>query len=90
MADVASEVIEVIAKQAKVEPAKVAPDTELADLGLESLDSIELIFALEEKFDIEIPFNANDSTAAGVNFATAGDVIDAVVKIVAEQHGGKA
>lgn len=90
MADVAREVIEVIAKQAKVEPAKVARETELTELGLESLDSIELIFALEEKFDIEIPFNANDTTAAGVNFTTAGDVIDAVVKIVDEQRGGKA
>ena len=89
MADVAREVIEVIAKQAKVEPDKVARETELVDLNLESLDSIELIFALEEKFNIEIPFNANDPNSAGISFETAGDVIDAVVKVVAEQKGGK-
>jgi acyl carrier protein len=90
MADVASDVLEVIAKQAKVEPAKVARETELADLNLESLDTIELIFALEEKFNIEIPFNANEAGTAGISFTTAGDVIDAVAKLVAEQEGGKA
>jgi len=90
MAEVARDVLEVIAKQAKVEPAKVAPETELADLNLESLDTIELIFALEEKFNIEIPFNANEAGTSGINFTTAGDVIDAVAKLVAEQKGGKA
>ena len=89
MADVAREVIEVIAKQAKVEPQAVARETELADLNLESLDSIELIFALEERFNIEIPFNANDPNSAGISFETAGDVIDAVARVVAEQKGGK-
>lgn len=89
MADVASNVLEVIAKQAKVEPAKVARETELADLNLESLDTIELIFALEEKFNIEIPFNANETGTAGISFTTAGDVIDAVAKLVDEQKGGQ-
>jgi acyl carrier protein len=90
MADVASDVLEVIAKQAKVEPDKVARETELVDLNLESLDTIELIFALEEKFNIEIPFNANEAGTAGISFTTAGDVIDAVAKLVEEQKGGKA
>src|SRR6185312_17525646 len=80
MADVASDVLEVIAKQAKTDAAKVTRETELADLNLESLDTIELIFALEEKFNIEIPYNANEATTAGINFTTAGDVIDAVAK----------
>lgn len=90
MADLASEVIEVIAKQAKVEPDKVTRETELADLNLESLDSIELVFALEEKFNIEIPFNANEANSAGISFTTAGNVIDAVAKLVDEQKSGRA
>ena len=90
MADVASSVLEVIAKQAKVEPDKVTRDTPLAELNLESLDTIELIFALEEKFNIEIPYNANEANTAGINFTTAGDVIDAVAKLVDEQKGSAA
>jgi acyl carrier protein len=90
MADVAREVIEVIAKQAKVDPAKITRGTELAELHLESLDTVELIFALEEKFNIEIPFNANEATTAGIKFETAGDVIDAVTKVVESRGGGAA
>lgn len=90
MADVAREVLEIIAKQAKVEPAQVTVETDLAEIGLESLDTIELIFALEEKFDVEIPYNANDASAAGMEFATAGEVVDAVVKLVAAQKGAEA
>jgi acyl carrier protein len=90
MADLAGEVIEVIAKQAKVEASTVNRETELADLNLESLDSIELVFALEEKFNIEIPFNANETNSAGITFTTAGNVIDAVSKLVEEQKSGKA
>jgi len=48
-----------------------------------------LIFALEEKFNIEIPFNANEPNSPGISFATAGDVIDAVAKLVDEQKPGK-
>lgn len=87
MADVAREVLEIIATQAKVETAKVTPATQLADLNLESLDTIELIFALEEKFNIEIPYNANDASSAGINFTTADDVIQAVAKLVDGQKG---
>ncbi len=90
MADLTSEVIEVIAKQAKVDASKVTRDTELADLNLESLDSIELVFALEEKFNIEIPFNANETNSAGISFTTAGNVIDAVAQLVREQKPGAA
>jgi acyl carrier protein len=90
MADLANEVIEVIAKQAKVDASKVSRDTELADLNLESLDSIELVFALEEKFNIEIPFNANETNSAGISFTTAGNVIDAVAQLVREQKPGAA
>ncbi len=87
MTDIAGDIIEVVAKQAKADPAAVTRETKLADLNLESLDTIEMIFALEEKFDIEIPYNANDAGSAGINFTTVGDVIDAVSKFMAEQKG---
>ena len=90
MADVAGDVLEVIAKQAKTDPAKVTRETELADLNLESLDTIELIFALEEKFNIEIPYNANEASPAVVKLMPAVDVIDAVAKLVKEQKGSAA
>ncbi len=43
---------------------------------------VEVMFALEEKFGIELPFNAN--TSAG-EFETVGDVITAVEKQLADK-----
>ncbi|MCE2413223.1 acyl carrier protein [Candidatus Poribacteria bacterium] len=48
--------IEIIAKQLGVEEDNVTPDASfMEDLGADSLDTVELVMALEEEFDIEIP-----------------------------------
>jgi acyl carrier protein len=62
---VTDEVRQIIARELKIPLERLTPDTALRDLGVESLDLIEIIFALEEKFDISIPYNANEATAAG-------------------------
>jgi acyl carrier protein len=82
MAEVADGVIEIIAKQAKVAPETLSRETVLGDLGIESFDTIEIVFALEEKFDIEVPFNANTDDKSAAAFHTVGDVIDGIQKIV--------
>lgn len=48
--------IEIIAEQLGAEKANVTPDASfMADLGADSLDTVELVMALEEEFDLEIP-----------------------------------
>ncbi len=48
--------IEIIAKQLGVEEGNVTPDASfMEDLGADSLDTVELVMALEEEFDLEIP-----------------------------------
>ncbi|MFG1346956.1 acyl carrier protein [Xanthobacter autotrophicus DSM 431] len=49
------EILAVIAEEAGVDPAIVDRDTSVADLGIGSLDLIELIFKIEERFGIEVP-----------------------------------
>jgi acyl carrier protein len=61
---ITDEVRQIIARELKVPVERVTPGTRLQDLGVESLDLIEIIFALEEKFDINIPYNANEAAAA--------------------------
>ncbi|MBI1212206.1 MAG: acyl carrier protein [Alphaproteobacteria bacterium] len=85
MAGLESDVIEIIAKQVNRDPATVKRDDRLADLDIQSLDVAEIIFAIEEKFDIEVPYNANDTSAAGINFDTVGDVADGIAKLVAKK-----
>jgi acyl carrier protein len=70
----------VISKQMGVPSDQLDSDSRLEAIGVESLDVIEIVFALEEKYNIAIPFNANDSAALA--FETIGQVADAVQKLV--------
>lgn len=50
------QVVEIIIDQLGVEEAQVKPEASfIDDLGADSLDTVELVMALEEKFDVEIP-----------------------------------
>ena len=85
MASTQEEIIEIIAKQATVEREKITPEATMDDLAIESLDLVEIIFAIEEKFDIAIPYNANDPSATGSDLNTVADVIEAVDKLVQQK-----
>ena len=50
------QVQEIVASQLGVDKAEVKPEASFAnDLGADSLDTVELVMALEEKFGVEIP-----------------------------------
>jgi acyl carrier protein len=66
-----SRVIAIIAAQAMLDESSITPDTPLADLALDSLVMVEIVFALEEEFGVTIPFNANDAADhSGFDMAT--------------------
>lgn len=59
MSDIAKRVKEIVAEQLGVEETQVVPEASfMDDLGADSLDTVELVMALEEEFDIEIPDEA--------------------------------
>ncbi len=84
MSSVESDVFDIIAEKSAVERSKLSLDAKLKDLEIESLDVVEIVFAVEEKFDIHVPYNANDQE---LEFDTVGDVVNAVEKLVSEEHG---
>ena len=60
----------IIAKSLNIPVDQLTPDKRLDELGAESLDVIEIVFALEEKYDIAIPLQGSDATrvsASGKN-----------------------
>lgn len=59
-----------VAEQLGVDAADITPETSFDDLNADSLDVVELIMALEEEFDIEIP----DEDAEKIK--TVGDAVD--------------
>ncbi|KAJ0980900.1 hypothetical protein J5N97_009155 [Dioscorea zingiberensis] len=59
--EVADRVITVVKNFQKVDPSKVTPNAHFHnDLGLDSLDTVEIVMALEEEFGFEIPDNEAD------------------------------
>ncbi|MBY0305464.1 MAG: acyl carrier protein [Sphingomonas sp.] len=57
----------------------VVADTPLDALGLDSLGLIEVIFELEERYNVDLPFNANEM-AQNSHQATVGNIVDMVVR----------
>ena len=76
-------VIQIIALQAMIPESAVTLDASPAALGLDSLGMVESIFAIEEAFDISVPFNANEGGTRDFDISTIGSVVTAVQALVA-------
>ncbi|MEJ1990374.1 MAG: phosphopantetheine-binding protein [Maritimibacter sp.] len=85
--DIRNRVIEIIAEQALLEPSDVRPSQTLEDLGIDSLGLVEAIFAIEEAFDISVPFNANEPSESDFDISSVEAIITAVTGLIAEQQG---
>ena len=83
--NVKEQVIQIIAEQAVLEPSDVTMDQSLDDLGVDSMGLVEAIFAIEESFDISVPFNANEPEKSPFDISSVASVVAAVEKLVAEQ-----
>jgi acyl carrier protein len=81
-------VIAIIAEQAVLDVGDVRMDATLDDLGIDSLGLVESIFAIEEAFDISVPFNANEPEQSDFDISSVAAIVAAVKKLVAEQKAG--
>jgi acyl carrier protein len=78
-------VIRIIAEQAMIEPSDVAMTDTMQDLGIDSMGLVECIFALEEEFDITVPFNANEPQKSDFDISSVTSVIAGVEALIAGQ-----
>ena len=85
MDDIEKRIFEIIAKEARIDIATITPTATIQDLKLASIDLVQIIFAIEEAFDIQIP-----KDAVGLDVKNVGDVVAAVKRLVAEQGGAPA
>ena len=79
-----SQVIDIIAEQAMLDPADITLESSLAELGVDSMGVVECIFAIEESFDISVPFNANEPSQSDFDISTVGSITKAIEKLVNE------
>jgi len=78
--DVRDRIIRIIKEQLNVKESEIKPESSFVDdLGADSLDTVELLMAIEEEFGIEIPDDDADKAK------TVGDLIDYINNIL-ESH----
>ena len=74
--DTTEKVIEIIAREQHLDSSKITVDSKFADLGIDSLDGVNILFALEEEFKIDIP----DSVAQ--NMRSVRQVVDSLTRVL--------
>ena len=85
MSDLSVKIIEIVAEQAMLEPEDVTIDSTIDDLGMDSLALVEIVFAIEERFGISIPFNANEPEKSDFDISSVKTIVQAVETLIKEQ-----
>ena len=70
------QVLELVGELAGIDAKKISLLCKLEDLNLDSVAIVELIFSLEEKFNISIPFEGLDESELKKNFHTVSSLIN--------------
>ncbi|MFT4999785.1 MAG: acyl carrier protein [Paracoccaceae bacterium] len=81
-------IIAILAEQAVLNVEDIRIDATLDELGIDSLGLVETVFAIEETFDVEVPFNANGTASLGdgpsnFDISTVSAIIRGVERLVA-------
>ena len=82
--DITERVIDILAEKAMRDRSEISASSTLADVGIDSLALLEVVFAVEETFDIEVPYNANEPENSEFDLSTVGSVADSIRKLVEE------
>jgi acyl carrier protein len=75
-------VVDLFVRTTKLDVTQFRPELLLADTGIDSLGLVELIFAIEDEYDISIPFNANEQGRPAAAFESVGQLMERVVELV--------
>ncbi|HEU5096827.1 MAG TPA: acyl carrier protein [Reyranella sp.] len=76
---IANKILEKIKAHVEGDPELVTLDTPLADLGIHSLELTEIIFDVEDEFDIQVEMN---TVEAWENLGTVRDIVEAVRNLI--------
>ncbi len=83
--DISASVTKIIAEQAMLDAGDIKAETALEELGLDSLALIEVVFGIEEAFDITVPYNANNPGESDFKLSNVGEIVAGVKQLIAEK-----
>ena len=82
MDNIHEQVLELVGEQVGIDPQEIFLSSKLEDLNLDSVAIVELIFSLEETFNISIPFEGLDEVELRRNFETVSSLINHLKEIL--------
>ena len=74
--NVEDKVVEIITREQHLEPGVVKVESTFAELGIDSLDGVNILFALEEEFKVDIP------DAVAQNMKSVRQVVDSLTRVI--------
>lgn len=77
--EIEEKLIAIVKQEKNIGDTVLTPETNLAEAGIDSLDSLTILFAIEEQFGISIP----DDRARAIK--SVGDLVDVVQALTAEK-----
>ena len=80
--NIKNEIIKILSEQTLLDPSEIKENLTLEDLDIDSLALVEIIFSIEETFNITIPFNANDPTNSTFDISNVNSIIHAVENLI--------
>jgi len=81
MDEVQDKIFDIIAKEARLDRALLKPEEKLTDLKIESLDMVQILFGIEDEFDIYVPQDQEN-----FKLDTLNDVVSGVKRLIAEKQ----
>jgi acyl carrier protein len=84
MSETETKFVDIIAREASIDPARIKPEATLKDLEISSIDVVQIIFAIEDNYKISIPYNE-----PGFDIDSVAGLVTTVEKLV-EQNKASA
>ena len=85
MDEVQEKIFDIIAKERRLDRSTLTLETRLEDINVESVDLVEIIFAIEDEFDIDVPQEED-----AFQLETMGDIVTGVRRLIAEKQAEQA
>jgi acyl carrier protein len=79
--EIKERIFEIVAKEARLDRNALTMETRLEELKIESLDMVQILFGIEDTFDVYVPQDDQN-----FRLSTMGDVVDGVKRLIAEKR----
>jgi acyl carrier protein len=79
--EIREKIFDIISKEARIDRGTLSLETKLEDLKIESLDMVQILFGIEDTFDVYVP--QDDQS---FKLSTLRDVVDGVKRLVAAKQ----